>query len=84
MLSTPPLQNVIADYFCSVAPNQPVLPASCDKEGLPSAITPKHSDAAAAEQCCCLESAYTCNIFACYHLLQHAAQLQRHSVRSLA
>ncbi len=78
-LSTPLLQSVTADYSYIVAPlwqSQPVLPTSCDKEGTPSAITPKHSDAA-AEQCWCLQSAYTCNNCPCYHLLQHA-QLQRH------
>ena len=67
-LSTPLLQSVTADYSYIVAPSQPVLRTSCDQEGMPSAITPKHSDAAAAEQC--LQSAYTCTILACYHLLQ--------------
>ena len=71
-LSTPLLQSVTADYSYIVAPSQPVLRTSCDQEGMPSAITPKHSDAAAAEQCCCLQSAYTCTILACYRLLQHA------------
>ena len=41
MLSTPLLQDVTAACFCSVAAYQIVLPTSCDKEGPPSAITPK-------------------------------------------
>ena len=36
----PLLQNLTTAYFCSGAANQPVLPTSCNKAGLPLATTP--------------------------------------------